>query len=191
MANRIDLLEEMLTEAHRLISAVQTDQLDRRTPCSDFDVRALLDHMSCWIQVFDRSVNEQPLDFDHSSFSLPSGWAEVFATAASGGITGLRNRGYDRPMTMTADPIPGSMVLDMLTMEYIGHGLDLALATGQMHRFTEAQASQALTAGQRLIQPQYRGLGPGQFHPVVEVNPERGAVAVFYGFIGRDPAWAA
>jgi uncharacterized protein (TIGR03086 family) len=190
MTEGIDLVEEMLTETNRLIAEVRTDQLDDPTPCTEYNVRALLDHVSTWIQVFDRAVNERPLDFDPATFMLPSGWAEVFATAASAVVAGLRARGYDRAMTMTADPIPGSMVFDMLTMEYIGHGLDLARATSQSHRFTESQAMAALAAAARLIQPEYRGMSPGQFHPIVDVEPGASTCDRYYGFIGRDPAWA-
>ncbi len=189
MTDRIDLLDEMLTEAHRLMDGLAPGQLDNKTACTDFDVHALLDHIACWIQVFDRSVNERPLDFDPATFTLKAGWSDVFATAASGVLAGLRAGGYDRPMTMTADPIPGTMVLDMLSMEYIGHGLDLATATGQSHRFTGEQATDALAAARRMIQPQYRGFDPGQFHPAVEVAPDASPIVRFYAFLGRDPAW--
>jgi uncharacterized protein (TIGR03086 family) len=188
MTDGITLLEEMLTEAHRLINGVQSDQLDLPTPCAEFDVRALLNHMCTWIQVFDRAVNERALDIDTETFTLESGWADVFAAAASGVLTGLRANGYDRPMTMTRNPIPGSMVLDMLTMEYIGHGLDLARATGRPHRFTEEQATEALAAAERMIQPQYRGTEPGQFHPVVAIGQDAGRIEQFIAFLGRDPA---
>jgi uncharacterized protein (TIGR03086 family) len=191
MTNRIDLLDETLTEARRLIEGVRPDQLSDGTPCTEFDVRALLDHVACWVQVFDCSVNERPLDFDPAKFALDSGWAGVFAGAASGIVTGLRTGGYERPMTMTANPIPGTMVMDMLSMEYIGHGLDLAAAAGQPHRFTDEQAIEALEAARRMIQPQYRGYDPGQFHPAVEVDPEASPVVRFYGFLGRDVAWMA
>lgn len=186
---RIDLLEAMLTEAQSLIDGVSANQLGAPTPCTGFDVRGLLNHMCTWISVFDLSVNERPVDFDPETYALESGWAEVFAEAAEGVVSGLRTKGFDRPMTMTADPIPGSMVLDMLSMEYIGHGLDLAKATQQGHGFTEEQASVALAASERLIQPEYRGTEPGQFHPVTDVCPGADAIDRFFGFIGRDSAW--
>jgi uncharacterized protein (TIGR03086 family) len=189
MKDSIDLLTEMLAEAHTLIEGVSPDQLDDPTPCSDFDVRGLLNHMTSWVTVFDGTVNERPLDFDPEAFSLTSGWADQFAVASRGITTGLREKGVDRPMVMTTDPIPGSVVLDMLLMEYIGHGLDLAMATSQSDGFTEEQAVTARSAAERMISPEYRGHGPGQFHPVVEVGADASEVERYVGFIGRDPAW--
>jgi uncharacterized protein (TIGR03086 family) len=189
MTDRIQLLEEMLTEAHRLIGGVSPDQLTKPTPCADFDVAALLDHMTTWITVFDRTANQERLDFDPEHFHLESGWAEHFAKAAEGVISGLRSGGVERPMVMTADPIPGFIVLDMLSMEYIGHGIDLARATGQHNSFTDEQARLALEASQRLIQPEYRGTGPDQFHPIVETAADADNIDRFVAFLGRDPKW--
>ncbi|MGF1668613.1 MAG: TIGR03086 family metal-binding protein [Acidimicrobiia bacterium] len=190
MTDPIELIDAMLTEAHRLIEGVAPGQLGSPTPCGDFDVRALLDHMCTWATVFDGTANDRLLDFDPEAFTLEVGWAECFAKAASGIVTGLRQHGYDRPMVMTSDPLPGFIVVDMLSMEYIGHGLDIAASTGQSHRFTAEQAEAALSASERLIQPDYRGLGEGQFHPIVEVGPDAGPFQRFVGFLGRDPGWS-
>jgi uncharacterized protein (TIGR03086 family) len=190
MTDPIELIDAMLTEAHRLIEGVAPGQLGLPTPCASFDVRALLDHMCTWATVFDGTANNRPLDFDPETFSLEAGWSECFGEAASGIVTGLRQHGHDRPMVMTSDPLPGFIVVDMLSMEYIGHGLDIAASTGQAHRFTAEQADAALSASQRLIQPDYRGLGEGQFHPIVEVDDTADPFDRFVGFLGRDPGWS-
>ncbi len=190
MTDPIELIDAMLTEAHRLIEGVAPEHLSSATPCDSFDVRGILDHMCTWVAVFDGTANNRALDFDPESFALDAGWSEWFAKAASGMVAGLRQHGYDRPMVMTSDPLPGFVVIDMLSMEYIGHGLDIAVSTGQVHRFTVEQAEAALAASERLIQPEYRGLGEGQFHPVVAVAPNASAFDRFVGFLGRDPGWS-
>lgn len=190
MTDRIEILSDMLTETRRLIDGVGGPHLCLPTPCEDFDVAALLDHMCTWIAVFDATANDRPATVDPNTFHLESGWSEHFGSAAGGVVSGLRNRGVEREMVMTTDPIPGSMVLDMLTMEYIGHGIDLAKATGQQHRFTDEQAQAALAASQRMIQPPYRGTEPGRFHPIVDVPDDASTVDRFIAFLGRDPAWA-
>ncbi|MDH4118607.1 MAG: TIGR03086 family metal-binding protein [Acidimicrobiia bacterium] len=187
MTTTIDHIEAELTEAHRLMALVRDTAL--RTPCADFTVGELLDHMACWIAVFDRAANERALDFDPEGFHLESGWAEAFAISAEGLVSGLRTRGIDRPMTMTSDPVPGAVIIDMLAMEYIGHGLDLAAALGVDHRFTAEQAELALAASTRLISPEYRGTAPGQFHPIVPVAENATIFDRFAAFLGRDPAW--
>jgi uncharacterized protein (TIGR03086 family) len=191
LMKEIDVLESMFAEAQRLIVEVKPEQLGNATPCPMFAIRDLLNHMCAWIRVFDGSVNERVLDFDPMTFSLDSDWAESFAASAKGIIGGLRANGFDRPMTMTSDPMPGSFIFDMLTMEYIGHGLDLSAATKHAHAFTDEQAEAALAAATRIIQPQYRGTDEGLFHPAVEVSPTAPAVDRFVGFLGRNPHWTA
>lgn len=190
MTDRIDMLAHMLTETRRLIDGVDPVHLSLPTPCEEFDVAALLDHMCTWIAVFDATANDRAASVDPETFHLESGWSEHFAEAADGVVAGLRRLGVDRDMVMTTNPIPGNMVLDMLTMEYIGHGIDLAKATGQQHRFTDEQAAAALAASERMIQPPYRGTDPGQFHPVVDVAADAPIADRFIGFLGRDPAWS-
>jgi uncharacterized protein (TIGR03086 family) len=188
MTNPIVHLESTLAEAHRLMGQAADPSMP--TPCNEFDVGGLLDHMATWIAVFGCAVNDETLDFDPEAFHLDSGWADHFRGSADHVLAGLRTHGWDRPMTMTSDPIPGSIVVDMLSMEYIGHGLDLAHALRVGHRFTTEQAETALAASERLIQEQYRGTGPGQFHPIVETAPDADAVDRFVAFLGRDPEWA-
>ena len=135
MEDRIDVLRDMLTETRRLIDGLDGPHLSLPTPCEDFDVAALLDHMCTWIAVFDATANDRPATVDPNTFHLESGWSEHFGSAADGVVSGLRDRGVEREMVMTTNPIPGAMVLDMLTMEYIGHGIDLAgLAQGGEER---------------------------------------------------------
>lgn len=62
-------------------------------------------------------------------------------------------------MTMTSSPLPGEFVVNMLLMEYVGHGWDLCRATGRESPYSDHEADAALTAAQAILQPQYRGTG--------------------------------
>ncbi len=191
MTESIDLLESMFAKTHRLMLETTADELDNVTPCPEFTVRDLFNHMCAWIRVFDGAVNERPLDFDPTTFTLESEWETPFSVSAKSIVSGLRERGVDRPMTMTTDPMPGSFIFDMLMMEYIGHGLDISAATKRTHTFSEAEAKAALDAAARILQPQYRGNADGMFHTIVEVPSDASAVDRFIGFLGRDPSWRA
>jgi uncharacterized protein (TIGR03086 family) len=189
MTDYTEALEAMLRGAHATIKLVGNDQLSAPTPCAEFDVRGVLNHMCTWLHVFDGSVNERPLDIDPTTYALESGWAESFAASAAGLLAGAREKGFDRTIQMTQNALPGEMVRDMLLMEYITHGIDLAKATGNGHTFTEDQAKIAREAAARIIQPMYRGDAAGMFHDIVEVAPDSNEFDKLFAFLGRDPHW--
>ena len=49
----IDLLNGVLTKTGDLIEGVEPDQRANPTPCPEYDVDALLDHIVGWVQVFE------------------------------------------------------------------------------------------------------------------------------------------
>ena len=78
----LDTLTSVLARTTGLIGEVRSQDLALPTPCTDFDVRDLLEHMTTWIQVFDATVNDRPLPFDPMTHTVGGRYAEVFGIAA-------------------------------------------------------------------------------------------------------------
>lgn len=185
MDNRIDLLESMLAKTETVLSTIDPADHGRATPCEGFTVSDLLGHVAVWIQVFDAAVNDSAVDFDPATHRVTEGWSDVFAGSSKSTIDGLRARGAERQMTMSGAPLPGELVLNMLLMEYVGHGWDLARSVGLDSPYSDAEASAALTAAQSIIEPQYRGTG--MFGQIIEIGGDATPIEAFMAFIGRDP----
>lgn len=81
---------------------------------------------------------------------------------------------------------PGSVVLDMLVIEALGHGWDLARSTGQAWQPDPATCDRALTALHHIVLPEYRGDGM-PFGPEVPAAEGAPALDRFLAFTGRDP----
>jgi uncharacterized protein (TIGR03086 family) len=79
------------------------------------------------------------------------------------------------------------MVVNMTVMEYLTHGWDLAIATGQPVPYADEEAAAALERAQGTLPPQYRGAGQ-PFGDIVEVPDDAPAIDRFVGFLGRNPA---
>jgi uncharacterized protein (TIGR03086 family) len=188
MDTRIDTLASMMAKTADVLAAVDDRHHGLPTPCSEFNVGDLLGHIALWVQVFDTSVNEQPLPFDPSTHQVTEGWVEIFGASSRSIVAGLRSKGFDRPMTMSSDPMPGEFILNMLLMEYIGHGWDLARAIGSAVPFTDLEAEVALAASQAILRPEYRGTGMFGFETPVadDANP----IDTFVAFLGRNPTWS-
>lgn len=189
MDERVATLEAMLDKTTTLMAEISDADYSLPTPCVELDVEALLEHVSLWSQVFDAAVNERQIGFDPNTHRIGQNYVEIFSQAAQAIVSGLRLLGSDRPMTMTSDPMPGEFVLNMLLMEYVGHGWDLARATALEVPYTDDEATIALVAARSIIEPEHRG--PGMFDHETDPGPNPVPIDELAAFLGRDPGWAA
>lgn len=184
-----EMLHRAIDHMADLIEGVPHRSWDDSTPCEEFTVRDLVDHLVGWIHIFEAATWETDAVRDPNHSLVNTGHAEAFRRAGHSAIEGLAEGGLDRRLRMVKASIPASMVRDMMTMEYPGHGWDLSVATGQAYPFEDDLVEAALEAAPRTIAPEYRGFGEGQFRPVVPTAPDAGIVERYVAFLGRDPAW--
>jgi uncharacterized protein (TIGR03086 family) len=189
MSDRIDLLDSAVDTMADLMEGVAPAEFGLPTPCTHYTVGDLLDHVVGWAYVFGAATTETDASRDPDTYRVEKDHAGAFRRAGHAAAAGLRQKGLDRTVVMTSNPIPASMVLDMMIMEYPGHGWDLSRATGQDYPFDAEVVTDALEAAERMIQPQYRGQEEGQFRPIVPTADGASVVDRYVAFLGRDPAW--
>lgn len=183
--NETDLLASVLTKTGDLIAGVRDDQWGLPTPCPEFDVRALSDHLVGWIQVFDAGRHGRDADVDPATYHAADPAGEFRAAAASL-EAGWREHGLDEPARVMGPERPGEMVFNTTVMEYLVHGWDLAVATGQRVPFSEEESADVLARAEVTLHPQYRGAGM-PFGDIVEVDADASATARLAAFLGRRP----
>src|SRR6185295_2205150 len=116
----IELLSGVLTKTGDLIEGVRPDQGSLPTPCPDYDVDALLDHIVGWVQVFEAGSEGRTFEGDPSAFHVGDDPAAEFRRSASNLAASWRREGVDRDVAISSgDKMPGAMVLNMTVMEYL------------------------------------------------------------------------
>lgn len=118
----------------RVIDGISPDQLHRPTPCADWDVAGLLQHViagNWWVaplvegqtieEVGDRYDGDLVGD-DPSASYRSSGEAAVAAFNAPGAM--------DAPCAVSYGPVPGSIYCGHRFIDVLVHGWDLAVGTG-------------------------------------------------------------
>ena len=186
----LELLERVLDKTGAIVEGVTPDQYDGATPCPDYDVKALVNHITGWVQSFAAGANGGTYEGDPSAYVAGDDPGAEFRAAAAKVVEGWRAHGVDRQVGLMGGEMPGQMVLNMTIMEYLTHGWDLASATRQQIPYKEDEAEQALALAQGTLPPQYRGEGQA-FGNIVEVPDTAPAIDRFIGFLGRDPATPA
>ena len=174
----------VLTKTGDVIAGVGPDQWHLPTPCPDYDVTALVDHMTGWIQVFDAGSNGRVFEGDASAYHAGPDAAADFRASAAGVVAGWEAHGLDRPVRTSGGEMPGPMVFNMTVMEYLAHGWDLAVATGHAPPYTDEEAADALARAETTLPPEYQGEGM-PFGAIVAVDPDAPALSRFVAFLGR------
>src|ERR1700712_4246 len=117
-----DLLNSVLHKTGDVVAAVRDDQLELPTPCPEFDVAMLRNHIVAWAQVFEAGANERTFEGAPAEYHSADPAADFRITAA-GIIDGWRRYGLGREVAVSGgSKQPGPMVFNMTLMEYLTHG---------------------------------------------------------------------
>ncbi len=184
-------LAAVLDQAGALITTTDPADAGLATPCEEFDVAHLIDHMVA-IPFRIAHVAEGGLGTDvPSSLDVaPSDWASQWAQGRARVDAALADDGVlTREFKAPFGNVPGAVALNMYVTEFLVHGWDLAKATGRLGQLNatlgDAVATAALPNVRRAIPADARGTIP--FAEVVEVGDDASPFDQLLGWYGRDP----
>ena len=175
-----------------IVQTIGDDQLNARTPCTEFDVHGLMDHLLFWapslegaarnelVPPRDASAPDRAVRADNQRVALVDqiegivkAWSEP---AAWEGTTRMGS-----PMELPA-PMIGGMVLG----EFVVHGWDLARATGQEPEWDDEVLSFVY---RELEMTAEQGREMGVYANRVAVPDTASLLDKLLGMTGRDPLW--
>ncbi len=188
-----DLLAAVLTDLETVVGGIRPEQLHDPTPCTEYDVAQLREHVLGWLTTFASGFadpgGQAPRD-SLGGYQVPADpAAEV--QAAAGTLTGaLRAGAASRPLRLGSSAMPGEMALGMILWEYQVHGWDLARATGQPWSPPAAAAEESLGFAPGMLTEDYQGDGKA-FARRVSVPASAPPLDRLLGLSGRDPGWTA
>src|SRR4051794_13176876 len=188
------LIEPVLNDLADVVAAIRPEQFTDPTPCPGFDVGQLRAHVLGWVTFFAAAFDdpegrtERPDPKQQPAPEDPQAGAEVVRSAAARIKAAVDGGVAERPVVMMQSTLPGSTMLRMTIWEYLAHGHDLAVATGQPWNPPSAAVEDALEFGPTMLSDEYRGVDK-DFGPIVPVPPDAPAMDRLLGFTGRDPHW--
>lgn len=181
---------------HDLEAVVQLEDpsLAAPTPCPDFTVALLRDHVLGWLQHFAaamsdpdrRSTRPDPDAYRAAADERPP--QQVVADSARRIEAALADDVLTRQVVMSTSRMDGPAVAGMLLGEYLVHGWDLARATGRPWGPDPVACAAALGFFRGIVTAEYRG-PEGFFGAEVPVAQDAGQLDRLLGFVGRDPGW--
>jgi uncharacterized protein (TIGR03086 family) len=176
----LDALEQTFQHGGVVIGKVTREQYDQPTPCVEWTVRQLLEHM---IGVVD-GLGAAAAGRAPEEFALGADPAGQFAAASSAALAAWRNPGIlERLVDGPAGPMPGQVLAGISLLDAATHTWDLAIATGQPAELPEPVAAAAFEASRMIVSPELR---PGRFGPEVPAT-DTSTTGQLVAFLGRTP----
>jgi uncharacterized protein (TIGR03086 family) len=188
-----DLLAEVLTELAPVVGGITDDQLHDPTPCTEYDVAQLREHVLGWLAIFAAGFADPAGQAPRAStdgYQVPADPAAGVRAASSTISQAIRAGAASRPLRIGGSGMPGDMALSMILWEYQVHGWDLARATGQAWSPATAAAEESLAFAPGMLTSDYQGDGKA-FGPRVPVPAAAAPLDRLLGLSGRDPGWTA
>jgi uncharacterized protein (TIGR03086 family) len=177
-----------------VIRNLKADQLDAPTPCSEYDLRALVNHLLFWAPSLAGAARKQvvePPAASESAVDLTAGdWAGTLARRVEEIVAAWSESGAWEGTTQMGGPtrLPASMIGEMMLGELVVHGWDMGIATGQRPTWDD----DVLAVVHRGIeQTADQGRQMNIYGPEVPVAPTAPVLDRLLGLSGRDPRWTA
>ena len=191
MTELYPMMTSVAREFKQLVQSVGHDQLAARTPCTKYDVRALVNHLLYWGPWLEAAARKEPPPTEtrgETEVDLTNGeWAAALEKRVDGLVDAFGLPGaWEGTTTMGGGELPASMVGEMVFGEFVVHAWDLAKATGRPWSCNNdvAVAAYAATVGMA-----EQGRQMGIFGPEVPVPASASVLDRLVGLTGRDPDW--
>jgi len=183
-----------LAEAHRqaldatgrIVRGIDPVELDDSTPCEDYDVRGLLNHVvsgNLWVEplVSGQTIEEVGDRYDGDLLGDdPS--AAYDASARVAGDAFARPGAMEAPVAVSYGPVPGEVYAGHRFIDVLIHGWDLAAATGQ----DSTLDPELVETCWEIVRPQLDLLqGSGAFGNEVDVSDDADSQTRLLAVLGR------
>jgi uncharacterized protein (TIGR03086 family) len=184
----VTTFERVLDTANTVVDRVQPDQLGNPTPCTEWDVRAVINHITGGAKMFTECVEQgsvpdarlgELMGGDNLGADFKGSYRAASDRArATFGLPGV----LDKTVKLPFGEMPAGVALNIAIMDVMTHAVDIARATGQTIDDEETLAV-ALEVGRQLITDDFRR--PGVFDAEQPAPPNASTADKLLAFAGR------
>ena len=184
--------EGAVASTAEIVREAPADRMEAPTPCTEWDVRALLNHIIGTLWLAEGLFSDRPPRYPMAPGGLPAGdlagtdpsaaYDEASAAALAAVRTGdALTRAHATPF----GEMPGPGLAGFTTLDLLVHGWDLAKATGQPTDLDGRLAAHVLGfASHALGTTESRA---GRMGPALSVAADAPVTSRLVAFLGREP----
>jgi uncharacterized protein (TIGR03086 family) len=192
-----DHLSQSVDLAVAAIRGASLARYDDPSPCSDYTVRQVVNHLAFGFLLAHRSATRQAWDpswtaADRTPFlegRPETEWAQACVEEATAAAQAwAAPAAWEGESHMGGSPMPAAAIGSMMTAEFVVHAWDLAVATGQPFHVPSG-LDEVVLEGVEAMAPS--GRDGGWFGTEVQVPADAPAFERALAASGRDPRWSS
>ena len=181
-----DMIERAGSLAADVVKGIGEGQLDNPTPCADWSVRQLGNHMTGFLAFSAGSARRKPMEGEPPDFASSPDWGATYANLAADMAAAWKEAGALEGDTMfgAGGEMKAADAAAVTVSELVIHAWDLATATGQSYHPDDdlAHLSLQIAAGGQERASDFYG-------PPVEIHDEAPVFHKALAMAGRSPDW--
>ncbi|MFJ5861242.1 TIGR03086 family metal-binding protein [Pseudarthrobacter sp. NPDC092439] len=175
--NQLTAADATLAILQRVLRGITPADLDQATPCSDFNVAQLLDHLAASVGNIGKALGATVKDDAGKS---PE---ERIADLAQPTLEAFARRGLEGTVDMGFAELPATMVASILNLEFLVHAWDFSRALGRDLAVADELTDYVEVLAQQTISDQVRA--GGSFAAPAPVGESASSLDRLVAFTGR------
>jgi uncharacterized protein (TIGR03086 family) len=184
----VDLLQRALKTTREVVAHTKPEQLDDSTPCDDWNVRDLLDHLIGMTATFAAGAAGEKPDAPEGKDWVGDDHVASFERAANDAVAAFGRPGVmDETFTYPWGETPAAAALGLTISDVAVHGWDLAKATGQAPEMDDDVAQAVYGTTTSMMQPLGNFPRGNTFADPVEVPEDAPIAEKAVAYLGRTP----
>ena len=171
--------DQALVVAHHVVETIGDDDLHRPTPCGEWDVQALADHVVDTIARLGAAAGIET--------TVPEGDSvdRRIQQVTQPILAEWRRRGLADDVVFSGRTLPAHLALGILSLELVVHGWDFAVALDRSFDVSDAHAAHVLGLARQTLTTESRATAG--FDPPVPVRVDASPLDQLIAFTGRNP----
>lgn len=178
--NELACAEATLAVLQNVIHPISRNDLSRQTPCSEFDIAGLTEHLMYSITTLGGAAGAEFPDLE-----AEGAVDRQVIMAARPALDAWHQRGLDGSVSLGPAAFPATSAVGILALEFLVHGWDYATAMNREIEVPDDLAGFVLEVAKGIITPE--GRASVGFAQPVELTDEATAFEQLLAFTGRTP----
>lgn len=157
----IAMCQRTLEDAERMVASIRPDELSKPTPCTEWNVRQLIDHMIGVNWAFASALSGKPPTSEATGHAQSGDdVAEAYSASRRAALAAWRSPGaFERTLTLPFGQLPGAQAIGFNIGDQLVHRWDLAKATGRDRTLDPETCAAVLEQARQTLGPKARGPG--------------------------------
>ena len=173
--------EAALAVLQNVLHGIANDEWTKQTPCREFDVAGLTDHLMNSIAAIGGAAGATFPERDRDDSV-----ERQVVLAARPALDAWRHRGLDGTVALGQNETPATVMAGILSIEFLVHAWDYAKATGREVTAPDALSDYVMGLAKTIITPQ--GRSNAGFDDPIDVAADAGALDRLIAYTGRQPS---